>query len=84
MNGNVYWFFIDYNKAFNKIYPAHLVKLLEEKTLDLRDIIVIANLYYGHGDVVQMIDKSQPRFSSAVYTSTYSFQYVFGKYLDQH
>lgn len=47
INQDMYLCFIDYNKAFDRVRHDHLMKLLEEKNLDRRDIAIILNLYYN-------------------------------------
>lgn len=47
VNQPVYVCFLDYNKAFDKVRHNHLVQMLRQKKLDMKDIRIISNLYFN-------------------------------------
>ena len=46
MRKDLYLCFVDYEKAFDKIHHSEMIKILEEISLDSKDIRVITNLYW--------------------------------------
>lgn len=47
MNQPVYVCFLDYNKAFDRVRHNHLIRMLRQKKLDVKDIRIISNLYFN-------------------------------------
>ena len=47
MNQEMYAAFIDFEKAFDKVRHNKLKQLLLSKNLDLRDVRIVCNLYWG-------------------------------------
>lgn len=56
INQDIYACFIDYNKAFDKVRHDQLIETLVKRRIDLRDIRIISNLYYGQKAAVRIED----------------------------
>ena len=46
MQKDLYLCFVDYEKAFDKVHHLEMIKLLEEISLDSKDIRIMTNLYW--------------------------------------
>lgn len=58
VNQDLYACFIDYNKAFDKVRHDQLIETLLKRRIDLRDIRIISNLYYGQKAIVRVDDRT--------------------------
>lgn len=56
INQDIYACFIDYNKAFDRVRHDLLVETLIKRRIDIRDIRIISNLYYGQKATIRIED----------------------------
>ena len=54
MNRDVYACFIDFFRAFDRVKHTELVKRIKEVGLDIRDVRIIANLYWNQTGYVNI------------------------------
>ena len=62
VNQDVYICFIDYQKAFDRVFHQNLIDMLKNTEMDSKDICILQNLYWNQRAVVRMDDSFTDEF----------------------
>ena len=64
INKDIYICFIDYQKAFDRVYPQKIMEFLNYTEIDKKDLRIIQNLYWEQKAVVRLQNGNSEAFNT--------------------